>query len=137
MGLGDCILLVEDDELVRHYAATLLQGLGYEVVIAQEGHQALKQLQEHPQVQLLFTDVVMPGGIGGRELADRAREVRPGLPVLFTSGYTENGIVHHGRLDAGVLLLAKPYRPSELARRVRQALDGAEPVEPGAVVRPA
>ena len=123
MGRGECILLVEDDELVRHYAATLLQGLGYEVVIAQEGHQALKQLQEHPQVQLLFTDVVMPGGIGGRELADRAREMRPGLPVLFTSGYTENGIVHHGRLDPGVLLLAKPYRRSELARRVRQAID--------------
>ena len=128
LGQGECVLLVEDDELVRHYATTLLGGLGYTVVVAQDGHQALKALEEHPEVRLLFTDVVMPGGIGGRELAERARHMRPDLPVLYTSGYTENSIVHHGRLDPGVLLLAKPYRRSELARRVRQAIDAGGPV---------
>jgi PAS domain S-box-containing protein len=133
MGRGECVLLVEDDELVRQYAMTLLLGMGYRVLIAQDGQQALNSLQEHPEVQLLFTDVVMPGAVGGRELADRAQAMRPGLPVLFTSGYTENGIVHHGRLDPGVLLLAKPYRRSELARSVRQALEGASAGEPDSV----
>jgi PAS domain S-box-containing protein len=126
LGSGESVLLVEDDELVRHYAMTLLTGLGYRVVIARDGPEALIQLQDHPEVALLFTDVVMPGGIGGRELADRAQAMRPGLPVLFASGYTDNGIVHQGRLDPGVLLLAKPYRRADLARRVRQALDGSQ-----------
>ncbi len=125
-GQGECVLLVEDDELVRHYATTLLNGLGYRVVIARDGVEALAQLESHPEVALLFTDVVMPGGIGGRELADRATALRPGLPVLFASGYTDNGIVHQGRLDPDVLLLAKPYRRADLARRVRQALDGPQ-----------
>jgi len=125
-GRGECVLLVEDDELVRHYAMTLLTGLGYRVVLARDGSEALAQLKEHPEVALLFTDVVMPGGLGGRELADRAQALQPGLPVLFASGYTDNGIVHQGRLDPGVLLLAKPYRRADLARRVRQALDGAQ-----------
>jgi PAS domain S-box-containing protein len=126
LGHGECVLLVEDDELVRHYAMTLLGGLGYRIVLARDGNEALTQLQSHPEVALLFTDVVMPGGLGGRELADRAQALRPGLPVLFASGYTDNGIVHQGRLDPGVLLLAKPYRRADLARRVRQALDGTQ-----------
>jgi PAS domain S-box-containing protein len=129
-GRGECVLLVEDDELVRHYARTLLVGLGYGVVAAEDGHQALKRLHEHPEVQLLFTDMVMPGGIGGRELADRVHALRPDLPVLFTSGYTENGIVQLGQLDPDVLLLAKPYRRSELAHRIRQALDRGLPLHP-------
>jgi FixJ family two-component response regulator len=77
----------------------------------------------------LFTDVIMPGGIDGRQLADQALRRRPGLRILFTSGYTETAIVHHGRLDPGVLLLAKPYRKIDLARMVRKALDAAPAAE--------
>ena len=73
-------------------------------------------------IDLLFTDIVMPGGMNGRQLADEACRRRPGIKVLFTSGYTENAIVHHGRLDPGVLLLAKPYRKQQLAQMIRSAL---------------
>ena len=73
-------------------------------------------------IDLLFTDVIMPGAMNGRHLVDEALKRRPGLKTLYTSGYTENAIVHHGRLDSGVLLLAKPYRKSELARMIRLAL---------------
>lgn len=125
-GGTDTVLLVEDDELVRRYAASQLVSLGYAVIEAADGPGALRILaQDAAQViDLLFTDVVMPGGMNGRQLADAARRLRPDLSVLFTSGYTENALVHHGRLDAGVLLLGKPYRRAELARRVRDALHG-------------
>jgi CheY-like chemotaxis protein len=73
-------------------------------------------------IDLLFTDVIMPGGMNGRQLAVEALKRKPGLKVLYTSGYTEDAIVHHGRLDEGVLLLAKPYRRSDLARLIRTAL---------------
>jgi CheY-like chemotaxis protein len=82
------------------------------------------QLDGGAMFDLLLTDVIMPGGINGRQLADTVTLRRPSVKVLYTSGYTENAIVHHGRLDAGVLLLAKPYRRSDLARMVRLALDG-------------
>ena len=75
-------------------------------------------------IDLLFTDVIMPGDMNGRQLVDEALKRRPALKTLYTSGYTENAIVHHGRLDSGVLLLAKPYRKSELARMLRMALGG-------------
>ncbi len=121
-GQGELVLLVEDDALVRQYAGEQLRALGYRVLEAADGPQALEQLRRHAQVALLFTDVVMPGGMSGRELAQAARALRPGLPVLYTSGYTENAIVHHGRLDPGVLLLGKPYRRHELARKLLEAL---------------
>ncbi|MEX2626206.1 MAG: PAS domain S-box protein [Ilumatobacteraceae bacterium] len=117
------ILLVEDDALVRRLAARHLTGLGYDVVTAASGPEALELLRRERRVDLLFTDVVMPGGMGGRELAAVAVELQPDLAVLYTSGYTENAIVHHGRLDPGVELLGKPYRPVELARKVRSVLD--------------
>lgn len=132
VGRGESVLLVEDDPFVRHYATTLLTGLGYKVVIAVNGPDALDKLREHPEVQLLFTDVIMPGGLNGKELADRVKEIHPRLPVLFTSGYTDNGIVHHGRLDPDVLLLPKPYRRSTLARRVREAIDRTTAIAPAA-----
>jgi CheY-like chemotaxis protein len=118
------ILVVEDDELVRRYAASQLVSLGYEVIEATSGPGALRLLEQDVgrRIDLLFTDVVMPGGMNGRVLADAARALRPEMPVLFTSGYTENAIVHHGRLDAGVQLLSKPYRRAELARRVSEIL---------------
>jgi signal transduction histidine kinase/ActR/RegA family two-component response regulator len=119
------ILLVEDDDLVRENAAAQLTGLGYDVVAVGSGREALAALAKGDAFDLLFTDVVMPGGTNGRELAEQALKLRPGLPVLYTSGYTENAIVHHGRLDRGVELLAKPYRRQDLAAKVRAVLKGA------------
>lgn len=117
------ILLVEDDELVREHVSMLLKHLGYQVSLAGDGHQALDMLERLGSVDLLFTDVVMPGGMSGRELADTVRQSYPEIPVLFSSGYTENAIVHHGRLDPGVYLLQKPYRRQELAAMVRKVID--------------
>ncbi|PWG65888.1 hypothetical protein DEM34_00480 [Spiribacter halobius] len=117
------ILVVEDDDLVREYLSGQLVSLGYRVTSSASGPEALEQLRARDDVDLLLTDVVMPGGMNGRELADQALVLRPGLKVLFTSGYTENAIVHQGRLDPGVQLLGKPYRRQDLAERVRQVLD--------------
>ncbi|MEX2503161.1 MAG: ATP-binding protein, partial [Trueperaceae bacterium] len=124
VGAEQRILVVEDDDLVRDYVAEQLAALGYRVEAARDGSEALAKLEAGAAVDLLFTDVVMPGGVGGKELADRARALRPELPILFTSGYSEDAIVHHGRLDPGVQLLAKPYRRAELARAVDRALHG-------------
>jgi CheY-like chemotaxis protein len=123
-GGSETILLVEDDELVRRYAYDQLAWLGYHVIEARDARQALAILRERVHVDLLFTDVVMPGE-SGRQLADEAVRLRPGLKVLYTSGYTESAIVHHGRLDPGVHLLNKPYRREQLGRHVRAALDEA------------
>ena len=125
MGQGQLILLVEDDAMVREYAGGQLRQMGYRVQEAADGHQALALLARHADIDLLFTDVVMPGAMSGRELADRARQLHPGLPVLYTSGYSEDAIVHHGRLDPGVLLLGKPYRRADLARMIMLALSKA------------
>ncbi len=124
-GGDERILLVEDDHLVRAHVHTQLIALGYDVVVAANGPQALEALRATPDFDLLFTDVVMPGGLNGREVAIAARTIQPSLRVLFTSGYTENVIVHDGRLDRGVHLLSKPYRQADLAAKVRLALDGA------------
>jgi CheY-like chemotaxis protein len=121
------VLVVEDDDLVRRFATDALRGLGYETLAAENGAAALAILRVREDIDLLFTDVVMPGGINGRQLADAALLLRPSLKVLFTSGYTENAIVHHGRLDRGVHLLAKPYRAVDLARKVRGVLGCAPP----------
>lgn len=120
---NEIVLLVEDDNLVREHSERLLRGLGYKVLVADRASAALALLDSGAPVDLLFTDVVMPGGMGGKELADRALKLRPGLPVLFTSGYTENAIVHHGRLDRGVHLIRKPYGRRDLAQKLRQLLD--------------
>ncbi|AXE65621.1 hypothetical protein BBF93_16330 [Hyphomonas sp. CACIAM 19H1] len=124
LGGTEKILLVEDDELVREHLANQLTGLGYRVLQAASGPEAIGVLWETEGVDLLLTDIVMPGGMNGRELAEKACHFRPGLKVLFTSGYTENAIVHHGRLDPGVELLSKPYTRKELAAKVRKILDG-------------
>ncbi|MES2785383.1 MAG: response regulator [Pseudomonadota bacterium] len=115
------ILLVEDDSLVRRYANDQLTGLGYHVLEADSGAQALAFLSQSTPVDLLFTDVVMPG-MSGSALAERACQLRPGLRVLYASGYTEDAIVHHGQLAQGAPLLAKPYRRDELAGKVLEAL---------------
>ena len=120
------ILLVEDNPLVRSHVCKQLEGLGYHVVSVTNGVEAVATLTRLGDFDLLFTDVVMPGGMNGRQLADEARKLRPGMPVLFTSGYTQNAIVHHGRLDRGVHLLNKPFRLSELAAKVRTVIDERE-----------
>jgi PAS domain S-box-containing protein len=125
----ETVLVVDDDEIVRTTVASMLEDLGYTVVVASSGREALAVLEKRGNVDLLFTDVVMPGAISGRQLAERAVEIVPKLRVLFTSGYTENAIVHNGRLDAGVELLSKPYGREQLAAKVRRVLDGV-PGEP-------
>lgn len=122
-GGNECILLVEDDEDVRRAVAEMTRGLGYQVREAKDGEAALRLLESGAKVDLLFTDVVMSGSVSGLSLAHRAQEILPGLAVLFTSGYTENAIIHHGRLDEGVHLLSKPYRETELNRKLRAVLD--------------
>jgi len=117
------VLYVEDDSFVRRTVVEMLKGLGYRVATAADGPEALRLLESGEEVDLLFTDVVMPGGLGGRELADAAWKLRPGLRVLFTSGYTEDAIVHHGRLGSGASLLGKPFRLAELAAKLREVLD--------------
>jgi len=126
-GHGERILLVEDDDLVRKHAVQLLESLGYGVVVASNGPEALEVLRSGVPCDLLFTDVIMPGGMTGPRLAEAAHALRPGLPVLYTSGYTENAIVHHGRVDPGVNLLHKPYRKPELAAKLRLVLGAARP----------
>ena len=117
------VLVVEDDALVRKYVLTQIRSLGYSTLEACNAAEALRVIDSAADIDLLFTDVIMPGAMNGRQLADEALKRRPSLRILFTSGYTENAIVHHGRLDSGVLLLAKPYRKPELARMIRMALD--------------
>ena len=121
-GGNETILVVEDDSLVRRYVMTQIASLGYTTLEAANASDALQIIYHVPTIDLLFTDVIMPAPMNGRQLVDEALKRRPDLKTLFTSGYTENAIVHHGRLDSGVLLLAKPYRKSELARMIRLAL---------------
>ncbi len=118
----ESILIVEDDALVREYVVTQVRGLGYATLAASNAAEALAIIDGPARIDLLFTDVIIPGTMNGRQLAIEAQTRRPGLKVLYTSGYTENAIVHHGRLDAGVLLLAKPYLRLDLARMIRTAL---------------
>jgi CheY-like chemotaxis protein len=122
-GGNEVVLVVEDDALVRRYVITQIQGLGYTTLEASNAAEALDVIGKAATIDLLFTDVIMPGPMNGRQLVDEALKRRPSLKTLYTSGYTENAIVHHGRLDSGVLLLAKPYRQADLARMIRLALD--------------
>ena len=109
---------------MRDYVLAQLHSLGYATLDAANAAEALNIVEAGHPFDLLFTDVIMPGAMNGRQLATEIQKGRPGLKVLFTSGYTENAIIHHGRLDTGVALLAKPYRKSELAGMIRTALAG-------------
>jgi signal transduction histidine kinase/DNA-binding response OmpR family regulator len=122
-GGSETILVVEDDAGVRAAAIDLLKELGYSVLKAENADEALALLESGARPDLLFTDVVMPGSINTRDFARQAQKMCPELAVLFTSGYTQNAIVHNGRLDEDVFLLSKPYRKDELARKVRGILD--------------
>ncbi|QAU45234.1 AAA family ATPase [Bradyrhizobium guangzhouense] len=120
---SETILLVEDDELVRNYVEAQLKSFGYRTIAAPNGPEALALVDQGAAFDLLFTDVVMPGGMNGRELADAVLRRRPGVPVLYMSGYPEAAMMHDGRLDPDITLLSKPYRPADLAHAIRQVLE--------------
>ena len=122
---GEVVLTVEDDTDVLDSTVPLLRELGYSVLAARSGPEALMQLGGSGRVDILFTDVVLPQGMNGRALANQAAAVRPGLPVLFTTGYARNAIIHDGRLDADVQFLPKPYTQVELAQKLRAVIDAA------------
>ena len=111
--------------MVRKYVVAQVQSLGYKTIATGNTADALAIINGDTELDLLFTDVIMAGAMNGRQFADAALKLRPSLKVLFTSGYTKDAIIHHGRLDPGVLLLAKPYRRSDLARMIRVALEAA------------
>ena len=119
---AELILVVEDEDDVRASTVGMLEELGYGVLKAADGPAALRLLADHPQTRLLFTDVGLPGGLNGRQLADTAREMRPDLRVLYTTGYARNAIVHHGTLDPGVELMVKPFTYAALAAKIRAML---------------
>jgi len=122
-GRGETILVVEDEPAVRDYSASSLRDLGYRVLAAADGKAALRLLARDETIALLFTDVGLPGGMTGRQLADAARERRPQLKVLYTTGYARNAIVHGGVLDPGTEMLPKPFSLVTLAGKVRAVLD--------------
>jgi CheY-like chemotaxis protein len=125
LGGEECILVVEDNPLVREHVTALLGGLGYRVLSAGNAAEALDHLRADKPVDLLFTDIVMPGGMDGTRLAESARQLRPGLPVLLTSGYTETAITRRGGSGQAMHLLNKPYRRMDLAVKLRTLLDDA------------
>ncbi len=120
---GETVLVVEDEEDVRNYAEEALGELGYRVITASDGPAALRMIEQEEDVDLVFTDVVLPGGLNGQQLAQIIVDKRPGVKVLFASGYTRNAIVHNGRLDHDVQMIGKPFTFDELATRVRSLLD--------------
>jgi len=121
---SESILVCEDDEEVRAYSVEVLRELGYRVLEAADGRAALALLRNKgTKIDLLFTDVVLPGGMSGAMLAKEALEIRPGLEILFTTGYARDAIVHQGRLDPGVQLITKPFSYADLAARIRDILD--------------
>jgi CheY-like chemotaxis protein len=117
--------VVEDDPMVRGLVTTRLLELGYRILEASDGATGLKILDSTETIDLLLTDVVLPGAMTGRELGDAAKKKRPKLKILYSSGYTRSSIDHQGKLDPGVHFLPKPFRRAELAAKVREVLDGA------------
>ena len=128
--LDEVILVVEDEQRVRHFSVDALRELGYTVLSAGSPAEALQILADQPKITLLFTDIVMPD-MNGRALSEAARAILPGLNVLFTTGYTRNAVVHNGMLDTGVAFLPKPFTIMQLALKVREVIDG------GGINRPA
>jgi CheY-like chemotaxis protein len=122
VGGSETILIVEDDAMVRNYVTAQLKSLGYATLSVANAAAALSISDRKAQFDLLFTDIVMPGKMNGVELATEMERRRPGLRVLFTSGYSESAVVRNNRIDSDILLLSKPYRRADLARMVRLAL---------------
>jgi CheY-like chemotaxis protein len=123
-GRSELVLVVEDDPDVRDYTVEMVGDLGYSVLSASDGATALRLLDSNREVSLLFTDVGLPGGMNGRQLAEQALRRQPRLKVLYTTGYARNAIVHQGRLDPGVEVIFKPFTYSDLATKIRRVLEG-------------
>jgi signal transduction histidine kinase/ActR/RegA family two-component response regulator len=130
-GKGETILIVEDDEEVRRSSVEALREMGYDVLEAGDAMDGVRLIVDQGGIDLLFTDVGLPGGVNGRALADAARSAQPGVRVLFTTGYTRNAILHNGMLDHGVHFIAKPFTLAALALKIREVLD-APPMSEGA-----
>ncbi|HUL06367.1 MAG TPA: PAS domain S-box protein [Candidatus Acidoferrum sp.] len=124
----ETVLVTEDDPFVRAYVVGSLEDLGYRVIAAQDAREALTHLTQTGDIDLLFTDIVMPGGLNGWELAERAQQIKPSLKLLFTSGYALETLVARGRIHPDTAILNKPYRRPELARRLRETLDAPQVV---------
>ncbi len=123
---AETVLVVEDEPMVRAFSVAALEEAGYRVLSAGDGPSGLAILDAHPEVRVLFTDVVLTGPMNGRKVADEALRRRPDLKLLFTTGYTRNAIIHHGRLDEGVKLISKPFTSASLAAKLRAVLDDAD-----------
>jgi CheY-like chemotaxis protein len=123
---SETILVVEDDLEVRSTATDILTSLGYRVLQAGNGHQALEQFMQHPDIALVFSDVMLSGGLLGTNLVTKLRERRPSLSVLLTTGFSESLILHRGLMQESVTVLSKPYKVEDLARRIRAILDSNE-----------
>ena len=122
---GETVLLVEDDDGVRQYSVSALSDLGYQVIEVSDGRSAFDVLDSDRRIDLVFTDVILAGSLSGRDVAEHCHATRPGTPIVYTSGYARDAIIHHDRLDEGVILLAKPFTIGQLAARVRAALDSS------------
>ena len=119
---GEAVLVVDDEPAVRMLVTEILGELGYAAIEAGEGPEALVVLQSDARIDLLVTDVGLPGGMNGRQVADAARAARPGIPVLFITGFAENAVVGDGPLDAGMELVTKPFSMEALAARIRDMI---------------
>jgi CheY-like chemotaxis protein len=122
---GEKILVVEDDPDVRNVTVTMLADLGYVTVEAVDGKEAIEALKQTPGIDLLLTDVVLPGGMSGLDIAREAPRFVPDIKILFTSGYAEHVLAGHGEINADVQLINKPFRRDDVARKLRAALDDA------------
>jgi CheY-like chemotaxis protein len=123
LGHGETILVVEDEPAVREHSTNSLRDLGYRVVAAQDGHSALRVLAQDAEIDVLFTDIGLPGGMTGRQLVEAARARRPSLKVVYTTGYARNAIVHGGILEPGTELLPKPFSYAALAAKIRTVIN--------------
>jgi CheY-like chemotaxis protein len=122
---NDQILVVEDDPGVQATTVSMLLELGYDVKAAANAAEAFAQLDALPRLRLLFTDIGLPGGMNGRDLADQVKRLRPELPIIFTTGYARNAVLHHGRVDQGIHLIVKPFNLAALAAKLREVLPPA------------
>ena len=123
-GDSEVILVVDDEPSLLSMLSKILQANGYQVLLAGDGQEGLKQLSLHPHVDLLLTDIMLPGGMNGRQVADAAKRENAALKVLFMSGYPRDAIVEQGRLEPSARLLSKPFNPTTLVQAVREILDG-------------
>ena len=126
VGQGKTVLVVDDEPTVRMLVTEVLEDLGYTAIEAADGLVGLKVLRSDARIDLLVTDVGLPGGMNGRQVADAARAVRPGLKVLFITGYAENAVLSHGHLDPGIHVLTKPFAIEALASRIKELIAGSQ-----------